>query len=115
MQFTQAKQYPNWKAGPAEDPAIGAQKLDAVMASRPLKPPPFQFAPRRLSAATVEARRDSERAAGGRLMTTRLGDYGGHDHDHDGAELAIVQPRTAASGLSNATGARTHREAREAA
>lgn len=61
----------------AQHQAADCAALDALAAGRPLRPPPFVFAARRLTAGQLEARREL-RAAGGLAMP----------HEHDGAEAA---------------------------
>lgn len=41
--------------------AADCAAFDAMSSARPRKPPPFAFAPRKLSAASVEARKDAAR------------------------------------------------------
>jgi len=73
--------------GPPADPAIAAARLAAIQASRPLRPPPFIFAPRRLGTGARQAQLDNARVVGLRAAPN-------HEHaeaEHEGDGLSLVK------------------------
>lgn len=65
--------------------AIDAAAYDAMAAARPRKPPPFVFAPRRLT-GQLEAKRELARA-GGTLAMPRERDDG---EPNDGTHIVVI-------------------------
>lgn len=68
--------------------AVDCAAFDAMSSARPRKPPPFAFAPRRLTAGQLEAHRYNARA--GRLSGPLQADDA---EAEQGDSLTLVNPR----------------------
>lgn len=67
--------------------AADCAAFDAMSSGRPRQPPPFTFAPRRLTAGQLEAKRDNARA--GSSITVLRDD----DQTDQRNGLTVVEPR----------------------